>query len=48
MDPARQLDALIKAWDKIFGRHRCQAPSTWIFIQEFGPTMKREQFDLDP
>ena len=48
MDPSRQLDALIKAWDKIFGRYRSQAPSTWKFIQEFGSTMKREQCDLDP
>ena len=48
MDPSRQLHALIKAWDKIFGRYRSQAPATWNFVQEFGSTMKREPCDLDP
>ena len=48
IDPSKQLTELIRAWDKIFGRHRQQAPSTWNFLQEFGSTMGREQFDLDP
>ncbi|CAE7351551.1 unnamed protein product [Symbiodinium sp. CCMP2592] len=48
IDPTRQLQALTAAWDKIFGKHRHSCPSTWQFLQHYGPYIRKESFDLQP
>ena len=46
--PSKQLQALTAAWDKVFGKHRSNCPSTWFFLQHYGPFMRKETFDLPP
>ena len=47
IDSSRQLRSLIQEWDKMFGKHRKNPPTTWAFIQHYGPFLKREPRDLD-
>ena len=48
LTPPKKLKALTTAWDKIFGKHRHSCPSTWQFLQHYGPYIRKESFDLQP
>ena len=48
IDPSRQLQAVVSAWDEVFGKHRRNPPGTWTFLQHYGPFLSSRRCDLPP